>query len=476
MGPGEERDVEHSEVTAPGGAAQQTAARRVLRAPVTKALVLCLPLAFTTTLTSASQPVGWTVSGARTAGDSAWMDSLVGPVPTSPGTSPQATPGPGTPVTPLNGDPQVLVLPAPGALAPAGGVVPVGAGDTSATRAYTSSGIPVRTLQAYLAAAQITARLAPNCHLHWSLLAGIGRVETNHGRFGGATIGADGVVSPAILGPRLNGTNGFVFIRDQDDGRWDGDPHADRAMGPMQFIPGTWKMMASDADGDGRTNPQDVDDAALAAARYLCSGGTDVGTQQGRWRAVFRYNHSNSYVALVLGLADSYARGAASPLPSRPADLPPSDPGEPSASPTQPVPPSVTDPSTSPSPRPTPSATRTPAPSPTSTPTRRPTPSPTATPTPTGTPTPGPSGSPSPTGSPTPTDTPSATPSATTTPTASPTDTPTPSVTPSPDPSPACTPVPSPSPTPSATPTPTPSPSPTPSPTAGPVCPPGTAP
>ena len=316
MQPGEENDVQHAAETAPGGAAQGTGARRVLRAPVTKALALCLPLAFTTTLTSASQPVGWTVSGARSAGDTAWMDSLVGPVPTSPGASPQAIPGPGTPVIPLNGDPQVLVLPGSDPPGTVPGAAP-GAGDTAATRAYTSSGIPVRMLQAYVAAAQITARLAPNCHLHWSLLAGIGRVETNHGRFGGATIGADGVVSPAILGPRLNGTNGFVFIRDQDGGRWDGDPHADRAMGPMQFIPGTWKMMASDADGDGRTNPQDVDDATLAAARYLCSGGTDVGTQQGRWRAVFRYNHSNSYVALVLGLADSYARGTAAPLPDR---------------------------------------------------------------------------------------------------------------------------------------------------------------
>ncbi len=47
-------------------------------------------------------------------------------------------------------------------------------------------------------------------------------------------------------------------------------PTYDRAVGPMQFLPGTWGRWGSDGDRDGVSDPQDVDDAALAAARYLC--------------------------------------------------------------------------------------------------------------------------------------------------------------------------------------------------------------
>ena len=45
----------------------------------------------------------------------------------------------------------------------------------------------------------------------------------------------------------------------------------DRAVGPMQFIPSTWSVIGVDGDNDGKRNPQDIDDAALATAVYLCS-------------------------------------------------------------------------------------------------------------------------------------------------------------------------------------------------------------
>ena len=40
----------------------------------------------------------------------------------------------------------------------------------------------------------------------------------------------------------------------------------------MQFLPGTWSRYASNGNGDGKADVQNVFDASLAAARYLCSG------------------------------------------------------------------------------------------------------------------------------------------------------------------------------------------------------------
>ena len=119
------------------------------------------------------------------------------------------------------------------------------------------------------------ARQDPRCRVHWSLLAGIGRVESNHGRYGGAGIAVDGRVSPPILGIRLDGSRpGTARISDSDGGRFDGDRAFDRAVGPMQFLPGTWAIYGGDGTPTVR-NPQDLDDAALGAARYLCAGSGD---------------------------------------------------------------------------------------------------------------------------------------------------------------------------------------------------------
>ena len=92
---------------------------------------------------------------------------------------------------------------------------------------------------------------------------------------------ADGVVHPAILGPRLTGHGATSRIDDTDAGLLDGDQRFDRAVGPMQFIPSTWTVVGVDADGDGRRDPQDIDDASLATAVYLCSGTDDLATRRG---------------------------------------------------------------------------------------------------------------------------------------------------------------------------------------------------
>ena len=85
-----------------------------------------------------------------------------------------------------------------------------------------------------------------------------------------------GVAKPGIYGVALNGRNRTTAISDTDAGQFDNDTQWDRAVGPMQFIPSTWSIVGVDADGDAKRNPQDVDDAALATAVYLCSGKDDL--------------------------------------------------------------------------------------------------------------------------------------------------------------------------------------------------------
>ena len=86
-----------------------------------------------------------------------------------------------------------------------------------------------------------STRADPGCHLPWTLLAGIGRVESDHGRYGGSVLGNDGVPRPAIVGVALNGKGPVAAIHDTDNGAFDGDTVWDRAVGPMQFIPSTWR-------------------------------------------------------------------------------------------------------------------------------------------------------------------------------------------------------------------------------------------
>ena len=179
-----------------------------------------------------------------------------------------------------------------------------------------SSGIPAAALAAYQRAASVIDKADPSCHLDWQLLAAIGRIESNHGRTNGNTLGTDGIAKPGIFGPVLNGSNGTTSIADTDGGQFDHDTSYDRAVGPMQFIPSTWSVVGVDADGDGQRNPQDINDASLAAAVYLCSGGGNLATTAGQQAAVFRYNHSQSYVNTVLGVASAYMAGDYSSVPN----------------------------------------------------------------------------------------------------------------------------------------------------------------
>lgn len=134
--------------------------------------------------------------------------------------------------------------------------------DQSVSSSYAQQAIPPSYLDLY-------RRAATTCPgLPWTVLAGIGTVETGNGaNVHRSTAGAEG---------------------------------------PMQFLPSTWARYGYDADGDGKADIQDPVDAVFSAARYLCAAGASLG---GRALddAIFAYNHAWWYVREVIILANSYA-------------------------------------------------------------------------------------------------------------------------------------------------------------------------
>ncbi|GAA0326474.1 lytic transglycosylase domain-containing protein [Actinoallomurus spadix] len=136
-------------------------------------------------------------------------------------------------------------------------------GQQPAQRPRTSAGRP----GTYLALYQQSAHLCPG--LSWTVLAAIGQIESDHGRNTG--------------------------------------PSSAGALGPMQFMPATWRSYGVDGDGDGKADIMNPYDAVPAAAKYLCAGGAGRGGAA-LSRAIWAYNHSQAYVNNVLSLSQAYAR------------------------------------------------------------------------------------------------------------------------------------------------------------------------
>lgn len=113
--------------------------------------------------------------------------------------------------------------------------------------------------------------------LSWTILAAIGKVESDFGRS----------TKPGVH----SGTN------------------AAGAMGPMQFLAGTWAAYGKGGD------VYSASDAVPAAARYLCANGG--GSASGLSGAIWHYNHSWPYVGEVLALAQRYATPVGLQLPTR---------------------------------------------------------------------------------------------------------------------------------------------------------------
>ena len=236
------------------------------------------------------------------------------PAPAPPPSAP-ATTGPGTwtptgSAAPGLGDP----LPSAATSGPPSGPVVLGAGGGRpadalrgwAAQVAAATEIPVVAVQAYGYAELVAARNTPACRLSWTTLAAIGKVESAHGSANGATMGADGQALPAIKGLPLDGQGGRMLIADTDRGLLDGDQQYDRAVGPMQFIPATWRETAVDADDNGVTDPNDIDDAAMAAANYLCRGARNMSTSEDWWAAILSYNDVRRYAQDVYTAANDY--------------------------------------------------------------------------------------------------------------------------------------------------------------------------
>ncbi len=175
-------------------------------------------------------------------------------------------------------------------------------------RVSAATRIPPRALEAYAGAALAKAQATPSCGLSWNTLAAMGWAESRHGTHGGSQLGDDGTARPPIYGVSLSGA-GTAHVPDSDGGAIDGDPRYDRAVGPFQLIPQTWRNWHVDGNADGMEDPRNIDDAALAAANYLCRASSDMAGTGWR-RGIAGYNSAPSYAREVSRVASEYAADA----------------------------------------------------------------------------------------------------------------------------------------------------------------------
>ena len=146
---------------------------------------------------------------------------------------------------------------------------------------------------------------APACEgLPWQLIAAIGWVETRHATSDGAHVDPPtGDVQPRIVGIALDGARSAAIRVPPGGSPWHGDQAWDHAVGPMQFITGTWARWGLDASGDGLASPHNAYDAIAAAGRHLCNGRPRLDSPEA---AIRRYNPSDRYIDDVLAKAHTY--------------------------------------------------------------------------------------------------------------------------------------------------------------------------
>jgi membrane-bound lytic murein transglycosylase B len=239
--------------------------------------------------------------------------------------------------------PQPLAAPVPAVATPAANLPEHGRIGRAADYNGSIDRIPSASLAAYQRAELIMGVAVSRCRLDWTVLAGVGEVESDHGRAGGNRVTDEGVSRPGVFGKPLNGRGGRARKRDTDAGSLDDNSRWDAPAGPMGLLPSTWSAVAVDSDGDGKRNLQDVDDAALGVAVFVCNGGRDLSVRAELRAALRSLNPTPGYARLVMSLARSYRDGdAATPtlpptfftLPDIPDGPFPSDTGTSGTSPT----------------------------------------------------------------------------------------------------------------------------------------------
>lgn len=177
---------------------------------------------------------------------------------------------------------------------------------TWASDTAVATGIPERALLAYAGAAIFANEFKPGCGIGWNTIAAVGAVESDHARHDGSELDSSGTAQPGIFGVALDGIE-TLSVPDSDEGSIDGDPEYDRAVGPMQMIPESWRNWGTDGNGDGAVDPQNIDDSAFAAANYLCrASDSDMVSEEG-WRAgIAAYNSAAAYLSAVATAAQRY--------------------------------------------------------------------------------------------------------------------------------------------------------------------------
>jgi hypothetical protein len=169
-------------------------------------------------------------------------------------------------------------------------------------------GVPAVALAAYRNAVE-WARTTLSCDVPWWAVAAIGKHESHHGEYK-STLGVDGSTNPHIIGIPLDGTRSMV-VTDSDNGVLDTDQVWDRAVGPMQAIPTTWRWYANtfdlDGDANGVADPNNINDAARLTVALLCRNSTQLRTEAGLRNALWAYNPSRSYNDRVYASALAYA-------------------------------------------------------------------------------------------------------------------------------------------------------------------------
>jgi len=179
-----------------------------------------------------------------------------------------------------------------------------------AERTAAATDIPILALLAYAGASIRSEEAFPGCSLGWNTIAAIGLVESDHGRYGGAEVGADFRAVPEIFGVVLDGGD-TLNIPDSDSGAVDGISDFDRAVGPMQLIPQTWASFPSDGDGDGVPDPHNISDASIAGANYMCRAvAGDMSTPDGWREGIAAYNTATTYAGKVADAANRYRDAA----------------------------------------------------------------------------------------------------------------------------------------------------------------------